>query len=183
MNTVGQQGRLGGQVRCVVSVSMLTEGWDANNVTHIMGLRAFGSRLICEQVIGRALRRLSYDVSPDPDPVTGQHLFRTEYADIMGIDGLNFADQPKPSAPQKPSEVVHVHAVSPERDALDISFPRVAGYRADFPRERIDIDLSLLSPYVIDPDRVKSATNVTMAGIVGARHTLDLEHLRDQRLS
>nr|WP_089886601.1 hypothetical protein [Citreimonas salinaria] len=102
MNTVGQAGRLGGQVRCVVSVSMLTEGWDANNVTHIMGLRAFGSRLICEQVIGRALRRLSYDVSPDPDPVTGQHLFRTEYADIMGIDGLNFADQPKPAAPQKP---------------------------------------------------------------------------------
>lgn len=183
MNTVGQKGRLGGQIRCVVSVSMLTEGWDANNVTHIMGLRAFGSRLICEQVIGRALRRLSYDVSPDPDPVTGQHLFQTEYADIMGIDGLNFSDQPKPAAPQKPREVVHVHAVSPERDALEISFPRVAGYRADFPRERMDIDLSRLDPYVIDPDRVKSATNVTMAGIIGARHTLDLEHLKDQRLS
>lgn len=66
MNTVGRAGRLGGQIRCVVSVSMLTEGWDANNVTHIMGLRAFGSRLICEQVIGRALRRLSYDLAPRP---------------------------------------------------------------------------------------------------------------------
>ena len=66
----------------MVSVSMLTEGWDANNVTHIMGLRAFGSRLICEQVIGRALRRMSYDVDPEDG------LFRTEYADIMGIDGL-----------------------------------------------------------------------------------------------
>lgn len=183
MNTVGQKGRLGGQVRCVVSVSMLTEGWDANNVTHIMGLRAFGSRLICEQVIGRALRRLSYDVSPEPDPGTGHHLFGVEYADIMGIDGLNFADQPKPAAPQKPREVIHVHAVTPERDALEITFPRVAGYRADFPKERIDIDLSRLEPYVLDPVRVRAATNVTMAGIVGERHKLDLEHLKDHRLS
>ena len=67
MNTVGRKGRLGGEIRCVVSVSMLTEGWDANTVTHILGLRAFGTKLICEQVIGRALRRLSYD----PDPETG----------------------------------------------------------------------------------------------------------------
>ena len=148
MNTIGRKGRLGEQVRCVVSVSMLTEGWDANNVTHIMGLRAFGSRLICEQVIGRALRRMSYDV----DPETG--LFRTEYADIMGIDGLNFADQARPAPPQPPREVIHVQAVSPDRDALEIVFPRVEGYRADFPKERIDVDLSRLEPYVLDPDKV-----------------------------
>lgn len=67
MNTVGTAGRLGGQVRCVVSVSMLTEGWDANNVTHILGLRAFGSRLLCEQVMGRALRRMSYETDPETD--------------------------------------------------------------------------------------------------------------------
>ncbi len=57
MNTVGKEGRLGGSIRCVVSVSMLTEGWDANTVTHVLGVRAFGTQLLCEQVIGRALCR------------------------------------------------------------------------------------------------------------------------------
>ena len=177
MNTVGRKGRLGEQIGCVVSVSMLTEGWDANNVTHILGLRAFGSRLICEQVIGRALRRLSYE----PDPETG--LFQTEYADIMGIDGLNFADQAKPAAPQPPRDVIHVHAVSPERDELEIVFPRVTGYRTDFPKERIDVDFSGMEPYILDPDRVRAATEVQMSGIVGQRHMLNLKHLEDQRAS
>jgi type III restriction enzyme len=176
MNTVGRKNRLGEQVRCVVSVSMLTEGWDANNVTHIMGLRAFGTRLISEQVIGRALRRLSYDI----DPIS-KH-FRTEYADIMGIDGLNFADQPKPSSPQIPRQVVHVQAISPDRGALEIVFPRVQGYRTDFPKERMDVDLSRMEPYVLDPDKV-GATAVKMSGIIGERHQLGLEHLDDERIS
>src|SRR3984957_2996207 len=61
MNTVGRPGRLGEQTRCVVSVSMLTEGWDTNTVTHILGVRAFGTQLLCEQVVGRGLRRQSYE--------------------------------------------------------------------------------------------------------------------------
>ncbi len=60
MNTVGKPGKLGEQIRCVVSVSMLTEGWDASTVTHVLGIRAFGTQLLCEQVVGRALRRMSY---------------------------------------------------------------------------------------------------------------------------
>ena len=60
MNTVGKAGKLGEHVKCVVSVSMLTEGWDANTVTHVLGVRAFGTQLLCEQVVGRALRRMSY---------------------------------------------------------------------------------------------------------------------------
>ena len=177
MNTVGRQGRLGEQVRCVVSVSMLTEGWDANNVTHIMGLRAFGSRLICEQVIGRALRRMSYDLDPDSG------LFRTEYADIMGIDGLNFSDQARPAPPQPPRPVVHVQAMSPERDHLEIVFPRVEGYRTDFPKERIDVDLSRMEPYVLTPDKLHAATVVKMSGIIGERHMLGLDHIEDTRVS
>ncbi len=62
MNTIGKKDRLGGQVRCVVSVAMLTEGWDANTVTHILGIRAFSTQLLCEQVVGRSLRRFSYDL-------------------------------------------------------------------------------------------------------------------------
>jgi type III restriction enzyme len=65
MNTVGKAGRLGDSIRCVVSVSMLTEGWDANTVTHVLGVRAFGTQLLCEQVIGRALRRQSYDLNEE----------------------------------------------------------------------------------------------------------------------
>jgi type III restriction enzyme len=79
MNTVGRPGRLGADIRCVVSVSMLTEGWDANTVTHIMGVRAFGTQLLCEQVVGRGLRRVSYEV----DPKTG--FFPTEYAEVLGV--------------------------------------------------------------------------------------------------
>ena len=72
MNTVGKAGKLGERVRCVVSVSMLTEGWDANTVTHILGVRAFGTQLLCEQVVGRGLRRMSYGVNGEGrfDPST-----------------------------------------------------------------------------------------------------------------
>jgi len=174
MNTVGKEGRLGEQVRCVVSVSMLTEGWDANNVTHILGLRAFGTRLICEQVVGRALRRISYET----DPETG--LFRPEYADIMGIDGLNFSDQPRPAPPQKPRQVVQVRAMTPERDHLEISFPRVEGYRAELPDERLEVDFSRLEPYVLTPEKA-GASEVVMQGIVGEPAHITLEHLEEVR--
>ncbi len=79
MATVGEAGQPGERVRCVVSVAMLNEGWDANNVTHILGIRAFGSQLLCEQVVGRGLRRLDYK----PDPATG--LLGEEYVDVYGI--------------------------------------------------------------------------------------------------
>ncbi len=175
MNTVGKKDKLGEQVRCVVSVSMLTEGWDANNVTHILGLRAFGTQLICEQVVGRALRRLSYQVD--------EHgLFRTEYADIMGIDGLNFSDQPRVAPPQPPRDVINVRAVSPERDDLEITFPRVQGYVADLPSDRLDVDFSDIEPYVLNPEKV-NATLVTMQGIVGETETLSLDYLKTTRNS
>src|SRR5207253_2697402 len=97
MNTVGKPGKLGEQVRCVVSVSMLTEGWDANTVTHVLGIRAFGTQLLCEQVVGRALRRMSYAAN-------GEGLFEPEYADVYGVpfsflpcSGAAKAPQPGPT--------------------------------------------------------------------------------------
>jgi len=78
MNTVGKPGRLGEQIKCVVSVSMLTEGWDANTVTHIVGVRAFGTQLLCEQVVGRGLRRMSYATN-------AAGMFEPEYAEIYGV--------------------------------------------------------------------------------------------------
>src|SRR5471032_2612908 len=89
MNTVGKPDRLVEQIRCVVSVSMLTEGWDANTVTHILGIRAFGTQLLCEQVVGRGLRRISYATEPrtietDNGPVTFD-AFPVEYAEVYGV--------------------------------------------------------------------------------------------------
>ena len=110
MNTVGKQGELGESIRCVVSVSMLTEGWDANTVTHVLGVRAFGTQLLCEQVVGRALRRQSYDLNE-------QGLFPVEYADVLGIP-FDFNAKPVIAPPQPPRETVQVKAVSPERDDL-----------------------------------------------------------------
>src|SRR5947199_9370512 len=114
MNTVGKYGQLGGAIRCVVSVSMLTEGWDANTVTHVLGVRAFGTQLLCEQVIGRALRRQSYDLNDEEK-------FNVEYADVLGIP-FDFTAKPvvaPPQPPQPPRETVQVKAVRPERDALE----------------------------------------------------------------
>ena len=115
MNTVGKYGQLGGSIRCVVSVSMLTEGWDANTVTHVLGVRAFGTQLLCEQVIGRALRRQSYDLNEDG-------LFNVEYADVLGIP-FDFTAKPVVAPPQPPRETIQVKAMRPERDALEIRFP------------------------------------------------------------
>ena len=127
MNTVGKEGRLGQNIRCVVSVSMLTEGWDASTVTHVLGVRAFGTQLLCEQVVGRALRRQSYELNEN-------NKFDVEYADVLGIP-FDFTARPVVVGPGKPRQTVQVRAVRPERDHLEITFPRVAGYREDPPKE------------------------------------------------
>lgn len=174
MNTVGKQGRLGESIRCVVSVSMLTEGWDANTVTHVLGVRAFGTQLLCEQVIGRALRRQSYDLNEDG-------LFNVEYADILGIP-FDFTAKPVVAPPQPPRETIQVKAVRPDRDHLEIRFPRVEGYRVELPGERLaaefnDDSILELTPDLVGPSITKNA------GIIGEDVDLSLQHLEDMRRS
>ena len=174
MNTVGKAGRLGESIRCVVSVSMLTEGWDTNTVTHVLGVRAFGTQLLCEQVIGRALRRQSYDLNE-------QGLFNVEYADVLGIP-FDFTAKPVVAPPQSPRETVQVRAVRPERDALEIHFPRVLGYRVELPEDRLEArftdDHALeLTPNLVGPSKTENA------GIIGQSVSLDLEHSKDTRTS
>jgi type III restriction enzyme len=174
MNTVGKADQLGGQIRCVVSVSMLTEGWDANTVTHVLGIRAFGTQLLCEQVIGRALRRQSYDLNEDG-------LFNVEYADIFGIP-FDFTAKPVVAPPQTPRETVAVKAVLPERTHLEITFPRVVGYRVDLPEERITAEFNDDSVMVLTPDLVGPSITQN-AGIIGEAVNMNLEHLEDVRTS
>jgi type III restriction enzyme len=178
MNTVGKPDQLGGSIRCVVSVSMLTEGWDANTVTHVLGIRAFGTQLLCEQVIGRALRRQSYELNEDgPD----KGLFNVEYADVFGIP-FDFTAKPVIAPPQPPRETVQVKAIRPERDALEIRFPRVEGYRVELPEERLtatfnDDSILELSPDLVGPSITRNS------GIIGQGVDMNLEHLGDLRPS
>jgi type III restriction enzyme len=174
MNTVGKKGKLGEQIRCVVSVSMLTEGWDANTVTHILGVRAFGTQLLCEQVVGRGLRRQSYDLNDEG-------LFNVEYADVLGIP-FDFAAKPVVSPPAKPRETVRVHAVKPDRDALEITYPRVEGYRVELPNERLEARFGPDHVLELTPDLVGPSVTKNQ-GIIGEGVDLTIAHLNDMRSS
>ncbi len=173
MNTVGRKGKLGEQIRCVVSVSMLTEGWDTNTVTHILGVRAFGTQLLCEQVVGRGLRRYSYELNEDG-------LFNVEYSDILGIP-FNFAAKPVVAKPQPPKKTTHVHAIK-EREAQEIIFPRVSGYRYEFSQERLTAEFSEDSTFVLTPDFVGPGETL-MQGIVGEGITLTVAQAKEKRPS
>lgn len=158
MNTVGKVGSLGESIRCVVSVAMLSEGWDANTVTHVLGIRAFSTQLLCEQVVGRGLRRQSYELNSD-----GR--FDVEYADILGIP-FDFTAEAVVVSPPKPQPKVHVHAVRPARDHLTIEFPRVEGYSYTLPNERLDATFNKDSSLELTPEMV-GPTQTNNEGILG----------------
>ncbi|MDR3154610.1 MAG: DEAD/DEAH box helicase family protein [Deltaproteobacteria bacterium] len=146
VNTIGQPGKRGEQIRNVISVGMLSEGWDAKTVTHIMGLRAFTSQLLCEQVIGRGLRRKSYDLDEASD------IFEPEYVNVFGIpyaflpheseDG----DVPKPQKPKTQVEVLK------DRREYLISWPNVISVDRVFkPELSLDkTEIEALELYVSD---------------------------------
>lgn len=174
LNTVGKPGKLGEHVRCVVSVSMLTEGWDCNTVTHILGIRAFGTRLLCEQVMGRGLRRRSYAVGDDG-------MMAPEYADIFGVPFSGFpvaglAEERNPPTP-KPGKAVRA---IPERLAdapwLEVTFPRVVGYRFDVPAERLSARFDASHREVLTTQDIPTTT--LNAPVVGERTELTLDEAR-----
>jgi type III restriction enzyme len=150
--TVGKPGEPGEHVRCVVSVSMLTEGWDANNVTHILGIRAFGSQLLCEQVVGRGLRRMNY--KPDESG-----LLPEEYVDVYGIpfSMIPFKGRPakKPEPDDKPLNSVRA---LDERAAMEIKFPIVEGYTFSLKKNLIRCDVDKMEGFPIEPNREPTAT-------------------------
>ena len=175
MNTVGKKGKLGESVRCVVSVSMLTEGWDTNTCTHVLGVRAFGTQLLCEQVMGRALRRLNYDLNDDD-------LFDVEYADILGIPFDFTAQEVRDAKPKKPKKTQQIKALSPERDTVGIQFPRIEGYRIELPSEELTAHFTPdsvleLNPYLVGPCVVSNQ------GIIGEEVELNVKHLEGMRQS
>lgn len=135
VDTVGKRGEPGEQIRCVVSVSMLTEGWDANNVTHILGVRAFGSQLLAEQVVGRGLRRLSYTPNPDDG------LLPAEYVDVYGIPFSLIPFKGKGKEP-KESDPVYVDVYAREdRQEYEVRVPLVRAYTYELRESGITCDV------------------------------------------
>lgn len=179
MNTVGKKGRLGEQIRCVVSVGMLTEGWDTNTVTHILGVRAFGTQLLCEQVVGRGLRRYSYDPIDETLPVS-EWMFGVEYADIMGIP-FDFTAKPQVAPPKPPKKMTRVAAVK-ERAALEIVFPRVVGYRVELPEEKLRAKFTDDHRLILTPEFV-GPTETQLEGIVGEGIMLSAAQIKEMRPS
>jgi type III restriction enzyme len=171
LNTVGKPGRLGADIRCVVSVSMLTEGWDANTVTHILGIRAFGTQLLCEQVVGRALRRASYDPTPDG-------MFEPEYAEVLGVPFTFLATTGKGKA-RSVRPVLVVRSL-PERANLRLEFPRVIGYRFQMPAEQLRATFDEKS--VLELSTREVPTQTELDPIVGELNLLRLP-LDQQRLN
>ena len=175
VNTVGRPGKLGAHIRCVVSVSMLTEGWDANTVTHIVGLRAFGSQLLCEQVAGRALRRRYYELQgydKHGEAVTGAtkadkarivaYKFPPEYARIIGIPFKAFQRGKASGGAAASDEVTAIQAL-PERSALEISFPNLLGYREELGAGELVADFGAVGRFELDFSKIPTHTELASA--------------------
>jgi type III restriction enzyme len=172
MNTIGRPGRLGEHVRCVVSVSMLTEGWDANTVTHILGIRAFGTQLLCEQVVGRGLRRMSYEPNAD-----GR--FEPEYAEVYGVP-FSFIPTAGTSPDPKPPKPVHRVQALPGRADLEIAFPRLVGYRYELPADNLTARFTRESGMTLSTAELPSM--VELDPIAGTSVVHDLADLRARRM-
>jgi len=183
VDNVGKRGTAGERLQNVISVAMLSEGWDAKNVTHIMGLRAFTSQLLCEQVIGRGLRRVSYETDEDG-------LFLPEYVNVFGVPLSIFQDADDGGeAPPPPKPSTQIESL-PERNSLEIRWPNVL--RVDpVVRPVLAVRWHELAPLELKPEQTPITADIAPA-LGGATdwsriHVIDLEQLpeafRLQRLT
>ena len=176
VNTVGRPGKLGAHIRCVVSVSMLTEGWDANTVTHIVGLRAFGSQLLCEQVAGRALRRRYYELQGydrNGEVVPGttradkarivEYKFPPEYARIIGIPFKAFRRGKGGGGAGPEGDAVTAIRALPERAGLEIRFPNLIGYRQEMTSHELRADFAAVGKFELDFSKIPTHTELASA--------------------
>lgn len=175
VDNVGKRGQAGQDLQNVISVAMLSEGWDAKNVTHIMGLRAFTSQLLCEQVIGRGLRRVGYDKDENG-------YFVPEYVNVFGVPLSIFQDvSDEGAAPSAPKPSTQIEAL-PERNALEIRWPNVVRIDSII-RPELVIDWSQVAPLELDPARTSIVAELAPA-VGGATDMskvkrIDLEQVPD----
>lgn len=144
VDTIGREGEPGEQIQNVISVGMLSEGWDAKTVTHIMGLRAFTSQLLCEQVVGRGLRRTSYDIGPNG-------LFRPEYVNIFGVPFTFLPHEGSADAPPPPPATgkTRIEPVAERRSQYELSWPNVIRIDHEY-RPQLTLDTDKVKRLVLD---------------------------------
>ena len=174
VDTVGRAGQPGEQIQNVISVGMLSEGWDAKTVTHIMGLRAFTSQLLCEQVVGRGLRRTSYDEYDDAG------MLKPEYVNIFGVPFTFLPHEsdesvaPKPTSPKTAIESVA------EKAAFEIKWPNIIRIEHVY-RPRLSLDWNRAEPLELNAS--ETAQVAELAQIVDGKPdvskltSIDLEPL------
>ena len=183
VDTVGRPGQAGGRIQNVISVGMLSEGWDAKTVTHVMGLRAFTSQLLCEQVVGRGLRRTSYEANPD----TG--LFEPEYVNVFGVPFTFLPHEGQENGPPPPPPPKTAVEPAAAKAAFEISWPNVVRIDRRY-RPRLSLDWERVEPLPLDAGRIVQLAE--LAPIVDGKpdltkiDSIDLENLarkfRTQRI-
>ena len=164
VDTVGKIGKLGEQIRNIVAVQMLSEGWDARNVTHIMGLRAFSSQLLCEQVVGRGLRRTSYEI----DSQTG--LFSPEYVNVFGVPFTFLPHEGGDGTPPPPTDAITTIEPDPEKIEYKISWPNIERIDVDF-LTNLSVNWDNVKPLELQSDDV--STTVGMADVIAGKPKVD----------
>lgn len=178
MNTVGKRDKLGENIKCVVSVSMLSEGWDARRVTHILGVRAFSTQLLCEQVVGRGLRRSTYDFEKTTihvnDNVIELETFPPEYAEVYGVP-FSFIPATGSGGSIDPNPVTEVKALPERKAKCEITFPKIAGYRPCLPYEKLDAHFTEDSHYELSTTEIPSKTEIE--DITGGIREVELPYL------
>ncbi len=163
VDTVGKEGEVGEQIRNIVAVQMLSEGWDARNVTHIMGLRAFSSQLLCEQVVGRGLRRTSYEIDPETQ------LFSPEYVNVFGVPFTFLPHEGGDGTPPPPTAPTTSIFPDPEKIQHEISWPNIERIDIDY-TTKLEVDWSKTSN--IELYSSGTATSVDVADVIeGKPHT------------
>jgi type III restriction enzyme len=162
-NTVGKEGKAGEQVQCVIGVNMLSEGWDARTVTHILGLRAFTSQLLCEQVVGRGLRRISYDINPETN------LYDPEYVTVFGVPFTFLPAEGKEKTPEPEKPKTKIEPLQDRKDQK-IDWPHVL--RVDCKLNYfLDLEWDKLEKLVLSPE--DSPTIVEVAPTIEGRPKFD----------
>ena len=174
IDTVGKRGQAGQDLQNVISVAMLSEGWDAKNVTHVMGLRAFTSQLLCEQVVGRGLRRISYDIDD-------KGLFLPEYVNVFGVPLSIFEAGESDEAPPPPRPATQIDVI-PERAQLEIKWPNIVRVDSVVRRE-LAVDWSDVETLTLDPASTPISADLAPAlggaTDLGKVSSVDLENLPD----
>lgn len=163
VDTVGKIGKPGQHIQNIIAVQMLSEGWDATNVTHIMGLRAFTSQLLCEQVVGRGLRRTSYDINQEG-------FFDPEYVNIFGVPFTFLPHEGGEGSPPPPTLAQTRIEPDPEKIQYEISWPNIDRIERIFP-QKITLDINEAKPLQLKSNDY--SLTVDMTGVISGKPVLE----------